>query len=85
MQDLLNQGRVLTHPFVIGELSLGNIPKRESFLEHLRNLRQVREATHAEVAELIEVKQLWSKGLSYFDLHLLCAAIKDAIPLWTLD
>ncbi len=28
---------------------------------------------------------MWSKGLGYFDMHLLCSSLIEAIPLWTLD
>jgi len=85
LADLLTQGRVVTHPLVIGELSLGNIAKRSPFLELLRALPVVQEATHEEVSIFIEQHQVWGKGIGYFDTHLLCAALLENIPLWTLD
>ncbi len=51
--DLLNQNRVVTHSLVLGELSLGNIVKREEFLALVRNLPVVTEATHEEVTTFI--------------------------------
>jgi len=85
LEDLLNQNRVVTHPYVLGELALGNISKRDSFLELLRNLPIAKEATHDEVISFIEENRMWSKGLGYFDMHLLCSSLIESIPLWTLD
>jgi len=85
LEDLLNQNRVVTHPYVLGELALGNISKRDSFLELLRNLPIAKEATHDEVISFIEENRMWSKGLGYFDMHVLCSSLLESIPLWTLD
>lgn len=43
--ELLNEGSVLGHPYVIGELSCGNIRNREDVLVLLRAI------PHAELAE----------------------------------
>jgi predicted nucleic acid-binding protein len=83
--DLLNQGRAVTHPMVIGELSLGNISERGSFLELVRNLPVAKEATHDEVFAFIEKHRMWNKGLGFFDMHILCSSLIESIPLWTLD
>ena len=37
LAKLLNTGRVLAHPFVIGELALGEMRQRETILEALSN------------------------------------------------
>lgn len=83
--DLLNQGRVVTHPLVLGELSLGNISDRDYTLELIRNLPVAKEATHHEVLNFIEENRMWSRGLGYFDLHIFCSSLIEGIPLWTLD
>lgn len=83
--DLLNQNRVATHALVLGELSLGNISMRDDFLALVRNLPMVKEATHAEVTAFIEANRMWGKGLGYFDVHILCSALIESVPLWTLD
>ena len=82
---LLEENAVVTHPFVLGELSAGNISKRSNFLRLLRRLPVATEASHHEVLALIEGHRLWGLGLGYFDLHLLCSSLIDSIPLWTLD
>jgi len=83
--EFLNQNRVATHPLVLGELSLGNISKRGTVLGLIRNLPVVKEATHEEVLMFIEENRMWSKGIGYFDAHILCASLIESIPLWTLD
>ncbi len=85
LSDLLNQNRVVTHPLVLGELALGNISKRETFLELIRNLPTAEEASHDEVIAFIEKNRMWSKGIGYVDLHLLCSSLIASVPLWTLD
>ena len=42
---LLQHGQVLGHPFVLGELALGNLARRNEILGLLRNLPQVTTAT----------------------------------------
>ncbi len=51
---LLNGSRVLTHPFVIGELACGNLRNRDEVLALLRNLPRVTVATDDEVLFFIE-------------------------------
>ncbi len=83
--DLLSQNRVVTHPLVLGELSLGNISKRNTILGLVRNLPMTKEATHEEVLSFIEENKVWSRGIGYSDTHILCSSLIESIPLWTLD
>lgn len=85
LSNLLNQNRVVTHPLILGELSMGNLSKWEMFLECIRNLPIASEASHDEVLLFVEKNRMWGKGLGFFDLHLLCASLIESIPLWTLD
>lgn len=85
LSDLLEENRVVTHPLVLGELSVGNISKRSTFLQLIRNLPVASEASHEEVIQFIEKHRMWSKGVGYFDMHLLCSSLIDSIPLWTMD
>ena len=45
LSGLLDQGRVLAHPFVIGELALGNLQNRGAILGALQDLPQTPVAT----------------------------------------
>lgn len=85
LEKLLNNGLVLCHPFIIGELACGNLQNRAEILSHLQTLPQGITADHEEVLQLIENYSLMEKGLGYIDMHLLASAILSKLFLWTLD
>jgi predicted nucleic acid-binding protein len=81
----LNDGEVLGHAHVAGELACGNLHNREVILDLLADLPQAVHATHAEALECIERNRLYGKGLGWTDVHLLAAALLTPVRLWTLD
>ena len=85
LEALLNEGRVLCHPFVVGELACGNLRNRNEILVLLQALPQVIRAEHGEVMYFIENNNLMGKGLGYIDMNLLASALVTNVPLWTLD
>jgi len=82
---LLTEGRVLCHPFIVGELACGNLHRRTEILSHLQALPQAILAKHEEVMQLIENYHLMGKGLGYVDMHLLASVMLTHVSLWTLD
>jgi predicted nucleic acid-binding protein len=83
---LLNSGKVLAHPFVVGELALGRLRQRELVLGELQNLPDARVASDAEVLHLIREQELWGRGIGYVDAHLLATTlITPGASLWTRD
>jgi len=82
---LLEEGEVLTHPFVIGELACGTMPRREEFLALLGALPSARLAEHGEVLQFVGHYRLYGRGLGWIDMHLLASAGLSAATLWTLD
>ena len=83
---LLESGRVLTHPFIIGELALGSLRQRGIILAALHGLPQTLVASTAEVLHLIEQHDLFGNGIGYVDAHLLAAVrLMPGRTLWTLD
>lgn len=86
LQALLNAGRVLGHPFVTGELALGNLQKRDMVLDALQGLPQAAVATDEEVLRFIDQKNLFGIGIGYVDAHLLSAVqLSHGALLWTRD
>ncbi len=82
----LDAGMVLAHPFVIGELALGNLRQREIVLNALADLPHASVATDAEVLHFIERHALFGRGIGYIDAHLLAAAqLTAGTELWTND
>jgi len=82
---LLEQDRVVVHPFVLGEIALGAITPRADVLKSLQALDTPRVAEYGEVLGLIERTPLWGRGIGWVDAHLLASALLDRIHLWTLD
>jgi len=82
---ILEQGQVLSHPYVIGELALGSLRNRE-ILGALQDLPQTSVATDSEVLRFVEQNALYGVGIGYIDLHLLAAArLSPGTTLWTGD
>jgi predicted nucleic acid-binding protein len=86
LAELLERGAALTHPFVIGELALGNLRQRELVLRMLSRLPAATVATNAEVLGFIDRNALFGRGVGYVDVHLLAATrLTAGSQLWTLD
>ena len=85
LATLLQEGAVLIHPWVIGELACGNLRKRSQVLELLQGLPAVTVASDAEVLLLIERDRLMGRGIGYVDAHLLASARLSHCRLWTQD
>jgi len=75
----------MSHPFVIGELSCGNLKNTQEILSLLKALPEAATAKHEEVLQFIEDQGLMGLGLGYVDIHLLAAARLTAMSLWTND
>jgi predicted nucleic acid-binding protein len=86
LTELLGDCEVLGHPFVLGELALGNLRQRDEILRVLRRLPQATSASHGEVLQFIERETLFGRGIGYVDAHLLAAVrLTVASKLWTRD
>ncbi|MCG6858336.1 MAG: type II toxin-antitoxin system VapC family toxin [Salaquimonas sp.] len=82
----LRANEVLIHPFIIGELALGQLRNREAVLDALKGLDQVKTADHDEVMIFIELQGLYGLGVGYVDAHLLAGTkLTSGAMLWTRD
>lgn len=82
----LEAGMVLTHPFVIGELALGNLRERDVVLNALSDLPRASIATDSEVLHFIGRHDLFGRGIGYVDAHLLAGVqLTAGAELWTND
>ncbi len=83
---VLEAGRVLMHPFVVGEVACGNLNRRAEVLMQLRELPPAPVASDDEVLEFIERRGLMGRGIGYVDVHLLASvALAGGARLWTRD
>jgi predicted nucleic acid-binding protein len=82
----LESGRVMMHPFVLGELACGNLANRSEVLGLLGGLPAALTATDPEALEFIERRALMGRGIGYIDVHLLAStALSGDTRLWTKD
>ena len=85
LEALLQDGSVVCHPLVIGELACGNIRDRGEVLSLFSSLPQTPGAEHDEVIAFIEAQHLWGRGLGWIDVNMLASACLARVALWTLD
>ncbi len=85
LATFLEEGEVLIHPWVIGELACGNLRNRHQVLELLQGLPAAQVASDAEVLLLIERDQLMGRDIGYVDAHLLASARLSRCRLWSQD
>ncbi len=85
LATLLQEGKVLIHSWVIGELACGNLRNRADVLELLQGLPAAVVASDQEVRLMIEQHQLMGRGIGYVDAHMLASAKLSHCQLWTQD
>ncbi len=73
LAKLLDRGSVVMHPFVVGELLLGKVPRIAEMIDDLGALPKTAVATADEVLTFIAEKKLPGSGIGYVDAHLLAA------------
>lgn len=85
LESLLQENRVLTHPWVIGELACGMLKNRTDILALLQALPQSQVAEYDEALAFLESQQLFGLGLGWVDVNLLASARLTGCELWTAD
>lgn len=86
MRELLDQGQIVIHPFIIAELALGSLKERAKTLALLDLLPQMRVAQLSEVRLVIESRRLYNLGIGLTDAHLIASVfINPPTLLWTRD
>lgn len=85
LEELLLNGEIVCHPFVIGELACGNIKNRSEILPLLQALPEAPTVDLAEYLYFIEQNHLSGIVIGFVDVHLLASAKLSGISLWTND
>ncbi|MDP1867117.1 type II toxin-antitoxin system VapC family toxin [Bradyrhizobium sp.] len=84
--ELLERGEIVMHPFIIGELVLGHVPKIAEMIDDLGGLPRAIVASADEVRGFITDRKLPGLGIGYVDAHLLAAAaLTPETSIWTRD
>ncbi|MBO9193597.1 type II toxin-antitoxin system VapC family toxin [Rhizobium sp. 16-449-1b] len=78
VEFLLKRNQILVHPFVIGEIALGFMPRYDATIKALSELPQASVADNDEVLALISRHALMGSGIGYVDAHLLASVMLSA-------
>ena len=82
---LLDRDLVLQHPYVSGELLLGNPADRNELVSFLESLDQAPICGTGAFASYVEARTLGGTGIGFVDAHLLVTATLLACTVWTRD
>ncbi len=85
LDRLLQRQEVSGHPFVFGELLVGDPGGRLKLLNSYELIHQARVVSHPEVVAFARHRRLHDRGIGWIDVHLLASAIVDRMQLWTAD
>ena len=82
---LLGRGEVAGHPFVFGELLIGDRGERRQLLAGYELMHQAPLVAHDEVVRFVRLRRLHGRGIGWVDTHLVASALVAGIKLWTAD
>ena len=86
LNELLAERKVLGHPFVRGELALGNLKHRELVLEFMAMLPRSAEADLEDSLLFVEKRGYNGRGVGLLDVMILASVlITPGTRLWTRD
>lgn len=86
MQQHLERGQIVMHPFIVAEVSLGSLHNRRKTLARMEELLEAEVVHLEEVRSMIEIHQLYSRGIGFTDAHLIASClITPGTQLWTRD
>jgi hypothetical protein len=83
--ELLHDGQVLVHPFVLGEIACGNLQNRKAIVALMQALPMATKASDGEILAMIEQRELMGRGIGLIDMHLLASCLMQPCLLWTAD
>ncbi len=85
LEGMVEDGEILTHPLIIGELAMGTLRNRKSTLWDMTRLGRPPLATDAETLQMVEARRLWGRGIGWNDAKILASVVIGGCLLWTRD
>ena len=82
---LLDDGQVLVHPFVLGEIACGDLRNRKEIVALMQALPTAPKASDHEILFFIEQRGVMGRGVGLIDIHLLASCLMQPCRLWTAD
>jgi predicted nucleic acid-binding protein len=84
--ELLEDGAVICHPYIVGEVACGTPPSRKDIIGMLAELESAPVATQEELLALMDKCHLFGRGCGFVDMSLLAASmLSETARIWTLD
>jgi len=85
LDRLLSRDEVSGHPFVYGELLIGDRGDRKQLLADYEQMHQAPVVPHEDVVTFVRERRLHGRGVGWIDVHLLASALVGRLQLWTAD
>ena len=86
VERLALAARIIQHPFVTGELAVGDLRNPEDLAFLSQDLPRARVATEAEFLSFVANERLAATGIGFVDAHLLAACrLMPGTSLWSRD
>ena len=85
IEDLLDEGSVLAHELVYGELMVGDAGARAKPLLTYVRLAYAATVPHVEVVQPVRTRRLFGRRIGWIDAHLLAATMAAGAKLYTAD
>ena len=85
LDTLLSRNDVSGHPFVMGELLIGDKGGRRQLLTDYEQMHQAPVVPHSDVVVFVRDRRLYGRGIGWIDAHLLAASLVGRLRLWTID
>lgn len=86
LANVLENPGLICHPFVVGELAVGDTGDRTKLLLALQTMGQLKVEDDPDVLKFLRKHKLQARGIGYIDCHLLASAVSDSNTIiWTFD
>jgi len=85
LKALLNEGRVVCHPFITGEIACVSLKNRNQVLALFQALPQLPVVDLEEYLYFIDANSLAARGIGFVDINLLASVRLSGCRIWTLD
>lgn len=85
LAELAADRRLRMHPYMIGELALGNFANHAKIIAQLEKLPAANVVSHANLMQFMAVRTLSGTGIGYVDCHLLASTLLMGCKVWTRD
>jgi predicted nucleic acid-binding protein len=84
--ELLGDGAVICHPYIVGEVACGTPPSRKDIIGMLAELESAPVATQEELLVMMDTRHLYGRGCGFVDMSLLASSLlSETALIWTLD